>query len=352
MANGELEVVEVDDPVATLERLERRIERNDRWRMPLTFVVGGLAYLAAAFAPRLAPRVFLVALAANLWIAGWWVVALVALAGVLLPLGFACAAVLAAYLLVLGLDQAVALSPFGPVAGRALLRALEPARDDAPRPGVPRRLGARPARDRGGGARGRRRRGKSLRCRWRRPARAARRVRDAAPPRRGPSRPSVRASRSRRPSSPSRSRSSGSTRRSAARATSPRRSEDGPGSLLGHLADRLELSVRRSAAAFGPGFVVLASSAVLVAVAIRRPRRPVTDALLVALLVSLVVNDPVGRRRDRRRSGRRDPLLRGASPRVSRSSLYRLRAMRRPLTVLALLLAAIAMVAVGCSEGR
>ena len=34
-----------------------------------------------------------------------------------------------------------------------------------------------------------------------------------------------------------------------------------------------------------------ASSAVLVAVAIRRPRRPVTDALLVALLVSLVVND-------------------------------------------------------------
>ena len=66
---------------------------------------------------------------------------------------------------------------------------------------------------------------------------------------------------------------------------------EGPGSLLGHLADRIELSVRRSAAAFGPAFVVLASSAVLVAVAIRRPRRPVTDALLVALLVSLVVND-------------------------------------------------------------
>ena len=92
-------------------RLERRIERNDRWRMPLTFVVGGLAYLAAAFAPRLAPRVFLVALAANLWIAGWWVVALVALAGVLLPLGFACAAVLAAYLLVLGLDPKPSPSP-------------------------------------------------------------------------------------------------------------------------------------------------------------------------------------------------------------------------------------------------
>src|SRR4029079_1938251 len=38
VANGKLRVVEVDDPVATLERLERRIERNDRWRMPLTFL--------------------------------------------------------------------------------------------------------------------------------------------------------------------------------------------------------------------------------------------------------------------------------------------------------------------------
>ena len=115
VAHDRLEVVEVDDPVATLERLERRIERNDRIRLPLTVLVGGLAYLVAVFAPRLAPRVFLLALAANLWLAGWWVVALVAFAAALLPTGVACAAVLAAYLLVLGLDpEAVALSPFGP----------------------------------------------------------------------------------------------------------------------------------------------------------------------------------------------------------------------------------------------
>ena len=83
--------------------------------MPLSVLVGAIAYIVAVFAPRLAPRVILVALAANLWLAGWWVVALVGLAAALLPLGLACAAVLAAYLLVLGLDpEAVALSPFGP----------------------------------------------------------------------------------------------------------------------------------------------------------------------------------------------------------------------------------------------
>ena len=128
---------------------------------------------------------------------------------------------------------------------------------------------------------------------------------------------------------------------------------EGPGSLLGHLADRIELSARRSAAAFGPAFVVLASSAVLVAVAMRRPRRPVTDALLVALLVSLVVNDTpsdvVGIGAAAAVAIRR---FEGTTRRVSRTSLYRLRAMRRPLTVLALLLAAVALVAVGCSEGE
>ena len=105
----------MDDPVATLERLESRIERNDRIRLPLTVLLGAIAYIAAVLAPGLAPRVVLVGLAANLWLAGWWVVALVALAAVLLPLGLACAAVLAAYLVVLGVDpEAVALSPFGP----------------------------------------------------------------------------------------------------------------------------------------------------------------------------------------------------------------------------------------------
>ena len=81
----------------------------------LSVLVGGIAYLTALFAPRLAPRVILLALAANLWLAGWWAVALVGLAAAVLPLGVACAAILAAYLLALGLDpEAVALSPFGP----------------------------------------------------------------------------------------------------------------------------------------------------------------------------------------------------------------------------------------------
>ncbi len=115
VAHGRLEVVAVKDPVATLERLEHRIERNDRIRLPLTLVLGGLAYIAAVLAPGLAPRVVLLGLAANLWLAGWWVVAAVAIAAVVLPLGLACASVLLAYLLVLGLDaEAVALSPFGP----------------------------------------------------------------------------------------------------------------------------------------------------------------------------------------------------------------------------------------------
>ena len=333
VANGRLEVVEVDDPVATLARLERRIERNDRWRMPLTFLVGGLAYLAAALAPRLAPRVFLVALAANLWIAGWWVVALVALAGVLLPLGSACAAVLAAYLLVLGLDpEAVALSPFGPSqAGRfsGLSNLLETMLL------VPAFLGAwvlgrlgmavaalavvavagnRFGADGGGllvllagyamlllRAAGRTptmRQGVALAAAVVAVALALVGL-DAA--------------------------LGGSSHVTDA-------VREGPGSLVGHLADRLELSVRRSAAAIGPAFVVLASSAVLVAVAIRRPRRPVTDALLVALLVSLVVNDTPS---DVLGIGAAAAVaircFEGASPRVSRSSLYRLRAMRRPL---------------------
>ena len=115
VAHGRLEVVEVDDPVATLERLDRRIAWNDDWRLLLSVLAGGIAYLAAVFVPRFGPRVVLLALAANLWLAGWWVVALLGVAAALLPLGVACATVLAAYLLALGLDpEAVALSPFGP----------------------------------------------------------------------------------------------------------------------------------------------------------------------------------------------------------------------------------------------
>ena len=91
----------------------------------------------------------------------------------------------------------------------------------------------------------------------------------------------------------------------------------------------------------------------LLVVATRRPRRPLTDALLVALAVSLVVNDTPG-----------DVLGMGAvaavvlrrfedgTRRNPAGRLDRLRAMRRPLTVLALLLAALALVAAGCSEGE
>jgi hypothetical protein len=69
---------------------------------------------------------------------------------------------------------------------------------------------------------------------------------------------------------------------------------DGPRAVLSDIGDRLELSVRRSFSDPGPAFAVLASLAVLVVVATRRPRYPVTDALLFALAVSLVVNDTPG----------------------------------------------------------
>ena len=72
------------------------------------------------------------------------------------------------------------------------------------------------------------------------------------------------------------------------------RSADGPGAVLGDVADRLELSARRTSAAVGPAFAALASLAVVVVVALQRPRRPLTDAMLVALAVSLVVNDTPG----------------------------------------------------------
>ena len=124
---------------------------------------------------------------------------------------------------------------------------------------------------------------------------------------------------------------------------------DGPGAVLGDIADRLELSARRTFDAIGPAFAVAASLVVLVVVATRRPRRPLTDAVLVALLVSLVVNDTPG-----------DVVGFGAvaafvirrfedgSARGARTHLVRLRAMRRPLAALALLLAVVAVLAAGC----
>ncbi len=69
---------------------------------------------------------------------------------------------------------------------------------------------------------------------------------------------------------------------------------DGPAALAGDIADRIELSVRRTAASSGATVVVLGSLAILVAVALRARRSPVLDAFLVGIAVSLVVNDTPG----------------------------------------------------------
>jgi mono/diheme cytochrome c family protein len=350
VAHGRLEVVAVKNPVATLERLEHRIDRNDRIRLPLTLLLGGIAYIAAVLAPGLAPRVVLLGLAANLWLAGWWVVGLVALAAAVLPLGLACASVLLAYLLVLGLDaESVALSPFGPsqagrfygvsnlletmflvpaILGPALLGRLGIAVAGLSLVAV---AGSRFGAD-GGGLLVLLAAYATLVVRTRGVRLDARRVAalvvagviaaivlvglDAA--------------------------IGGSSHVTQAVG-------DGPGAVLGDIADRLELSARRTFGAVGPAFAVLASLAVLVVVATRRPRRPLTDAVLVALVVSLVVNDTPG-----------DVIGFGAvtafvirrfedgSARGARTHLVRLPAMRRPLAALALLLVAVALVAAGC----
>ena len=356
VANGDLEVVAVDDPVATLERLEDRIARNDRIRLPLTVLVGGIAYVVALFAPRFAPRVLLVALAANLWLAGWWLVALVALAALLLPLGVACATVLAAYLLVLGLDpQAVALSPFGPSqAGRFygvsnLLETmlLVPALLGAARLGragpavavlaLVTVAGSRFGADGGGlivllAANG------TLLLRTTRARLGATRLLAVATAAVAVGLVLV-----------------GVDAALGGSSHVTHAVGDGPGALLGDLGDRLEISARRTFESFGPAFAALASLAVLVFVATRRQRGPLTDSLLVGVLVSLLVNDTPG-----------DVLGMGAvgafvlwryerrTPHDAPAWRDRLRAMRRPAIVLALSVVALLLgvVAAGCSEGE
>ena len=92
----------------------QRIERNDRWHLPLTIGLAVLLIGLALVRPQFALRALLVVLAANLWLSP--VLALAAGVAVLvLPLGLACAAILTAYLVAMGLDaETVALSPFGP----------------------------------------------------------------------------------------------------------------------------------------------------------------------------------------------------------------------------------------------
>jgi mono/diheme cytochrome c family protein len=350
VAHGRLEVVSVRDPVATLQRLEHRIERNDRIRLPLTLLLGGLVYIAAVLAPGLAPRLVLLGLAANLWLAGWWVVAVVALAAALLPLGLACTSVLLAYLLVLGLDaESVALSPFGPsqagrfygvsnlletmllvpaLLGPALLGRLGVAVAGLSLVAV---AGSRFGAD-GGGLLVLLAAYATLLVRTRGVRLDSRRV--AALVAAGIAAAIVLV---------------GLDAAIGGSSHVTQAVGDGPGAVLGDIADRLELSARRTFGAVGPAFAVLASLVVVVVVATRRPRRPLTDAVLVALLVSLVVNDTPG-----------DVIGFGAvaafvirrfedgSARGARTHLVRLRAMRRPLAALALLLAVVALVAAGC----
>lgn len=292
VARGRLEWREVDDPVATLERLERRIDRNDRIRLPLTIAVAVAAIAVALVRPRLAPRVLLLALAANLWLAGWWLVALLALASVTLPLGVACATVLVAYLAALGLDaEAVALSPLGPSqAGRFygvsnLLETtlLVPSLLGAALLG---RLGAgiaaiavvavagnRFGADGGGllvlltgyGVLLLRLHGMRLSA-----GRVA--VLAGAVVAAGLVVVSIDAA------------LGGSSHVTEALG-------GGPGELVDDVADRLRISFERTVSGGGAAFVAFISIAGLVYVATRRRRQPVTDALLVALAVSLIVND-------------------------------------------------------------
>lgn len=65
----------------------------------------------------------------------------------------------------------------------------------------------------------------------------------------------------------------------------------GPGSLAGDLAHRIHLSAASVGSTWNNALLFGASVAVLVWLALRRPRLPVLDALLAALAVSLVVND-------------------------------------------------------------
>jgi hypothetical protein len=293
VASGRLRVEPADDPAAVLERLDRRIERNERIRLPLTLALVAAAGLAALLRPRLAPRVFLLALAGNLWLAGPWAAVPLAAAALALPLGWASAATLAAYLAVLGLDpEAAALSPFGPSqAGRFygvsnLLETilLVPALLGASVAG--RRLGAAVAvlallavggnrfgADGGGllvllagyGA---------LLLRLRPRGVTVPRALTAAGAAAAAAALLVAADAA----------LGGSSHVTDALA-------DGPGALLGDLGDRLSISVERTLDSPGATAAAAAGLAALIAVATRRGRGPATDALLVALAVSLLVND-------------------------------------------------------------
>jgi mono/diheme cytochrome c family protein len=284
---GAYEVVESDDPAATLHRLDERIEWNDRWRLPLTVALAGLLIALAIVRPASALRGLLVALAANLWLSPVLAVA-AGLAALALPLGLACAAILGGYLLALGLDPAtVALSPFGPsqvnrfygINNLVETMLLAPSLVGAALLGRAGLLlaavafvtigGNRFGADGGGVAvlaaaylvlwwqlRGRRPDGRHVAL-----ALAAVVLLLALDVFTGGS----------------------------SHVTDALR--DGPASLAGDLADRVDRSVSRTLDSPGAIAVVLGSLAVLAGVVARGPRTPVLAAFVVGLAVSLVVND-------------------------------------------------------------
>jgi mono/diheme cytochrome c family protein len=353
IANGRLRSVAADDPVATLATLARRIDRNDRLRLPLTLLVVAVAYAAAFFAPRLAPRVFLLAAALNLWLAGWWVAALVTAAALTLPLGLASGGVLLATLLALWLSpEAVALSPLGPSqAGRFygvsnLLETvlLVPALVGAALLG---RLGLAVAAlaivvvagnrfgaDGGGllvllvayGVLWLRLRGVPL---------SAGRAATVA----------VAALAAGLVLLGLDALLGGSSHVTDAVA-------DGPGAVLGDLADRLELSARRVLSGAGPSIAVALSVPVLLVVATRRRRSALADALLAGLLVSLVVNDTPSDVLGVGGAAVAALYLWDTSRHDDRPRLARLRAMRRAPVLIAILLATILLAAAGCGGGE
>ena len=348
VATGRLKVVPSDDPVEAIETLDDRIDRNDRLRLPLTIALAALLIGLALVRPQLALRAVLIALAANLWLDPPIAIA-AGLAAIVLPLGLACAALLAAYLVSMGLDaETVALSPLGPSqSGRFygvnnLLETmlLVPSLVGAAllgRTGVAVAAlafvtigGTRFGADGGGIVvlaaaylvlvlR--------LRARRPTPQLAAAVVAgavglallllavDAA--------------------------TGGSSHVTDAVG-------DGPLALAGDFADRIELSVRRTAASLGATVVVLGSLTALVFVALRARRNAVLDAFLVAVAASVVVNDTPG-----------DVLGMGAAIAITLALLSLVRgalsspSMRRAATLLALLaLIAVPVVVVGCGGGE
>ncbi len=348
VATGRLRTVPSDDPVEALETLDHRIDRNDRLRLPLTIALAALLIGLAFVRPQLAVRALLVALAANLWLDP--VIAIAAgVAAIALPLGLACTAILAAYLVSMGLDaETVALSPFGPSqSGRFygvnnLLETmlLVPSLVGAAllgRAGVAVAAlafvtigGARFGAD-GGGivvlAAGYL--VLVLRLRDRRPTPQLAAAVATGAVALALLLLAVDAS------------TGGSSHVTDAVG-------DGPFALAGDIADRIELSVRRTAASFGAVVVVLASLATLILVALRRPRDAVLDAFLVALAVSLVVNDTPG-----------DVLGMGAAIAIALARHPPLHgalsshSMRRAATLLALLaLIALPVAVAGCGGGE